>query len=727
VRICKNPFNNRPRCGELNDGIFSYQSDEEKLQAFKNHNLIMDPAEPRRPVQRQERHKGKEEWVQRAREALGKTKNSSAPGPDGVTWKLLKKIKDTKLGRALLEDAAQVAYMEGARMPEEWRKMRMIMLPKPGKDHTKVKGWRPIVLANTTGKLAEKLVAAQLQEREHLWHERAFAGRKGRGAIDSVMLMAMIMEKHKEGEIIGRDAQSAFNTLRRDHVRTLLQGEGYIGQWLDDWLAPRQFEVMVDGKILGTARMTGGTPQGSPLSPALFTIYMSSVVWDAERRLKERNHMVTRQPIREKFWPLSFIDDINGVCVGSEKEIDRALQGAAEVAGIKWDMEKNWRGTKGRHLGVTMGDKRRHQKYRAQKARAAWELVKRLGRLSAVGKRKIVTGQILPILTYGCELYPESSEQQRRLAAECQRWVVGAYRGSEAGKVEALTGISELDRLMVCKRIRWAASVYSRHLPELREVAEPIIREWVEEDAELRWMVGTKGKKEVRVEKLDIGRVQEWTDGSRMEDRAAGATRTKGEYLGTMATVADAEEMGIALAWEENDVVALDSMGVIQRIQSLTHRHPRSWIEERLVEQMNERQRTLMWVKGHDGVEGNEKADRTAKEEVHKGVWMNKPDIVTPAGIRQTYRLHGKAPKHLSWSRWALRGLTYMVTDKGPQAQWLKIMGKTDDARCVCDGWTPQNAAHLYVCPWVGDGRGRTREQMYEDEEWCESLARFLL
>jgi len=174
-------------------------------------------------------------------------------------------------------------------------------------------------------------------------------------------------------------------------------------------------------------------------------------------------------------------------------------------------------------------------------------------------------------------------------------------------------------------------------------------------------------------------------------------------------------------------VVALDSKGVIQRIQSLTHRHPRSWIEERLAAQMNERQRTLMWVKGHDGVEGNERADKMAKEAVNEGIWMNKPDIVTPAGIRQAFRLHGKTPKHLNWSRWALRRLTYMVTDKGPQAQWLKTIGKTDDASCVCDGWTPQNAAHLCMCPWVGDGKGRTKEQIFEDAEWCEEVARFLL
>jgi len=48
------------------------------------------------------------------------------------------------------------------------------------------------------------------------------------------MLMAMLMEKHSEGEIVGRDAQSAFNTLRRDHMAAILRGQGWLGEWIDE-------------------------------------------------------------------------------------------------------------------------------------------------------------------------------------------------------------------------------------------------------------------------------------------------------------------------------------------------------------------------------------------------------------------------------------------------------------------------------------------------------------
>jgi len=62
---------------------------------------------------------------------------------------------------------------------------------------------------------------------------------------------------------------------------------------------------------------------------------------------------------------------VNGVRVGGERELDAALDAAAEEAGIRWDQEKRWTGKKGKHLGVIMQDQRRHQKYRCQKTKAA--------------------------------------------------------------------------------------------------------------------------------------------------------------------------------------------------------------------------------------------------------------------------------------------------------------------------------------------------------------------
>jgi len=61
-------------------------------------------------------------------------------------------------------------------------------------------------------------------------------------------------------------------------------------------------------------------------------------------------------------------------------------------------------------------------------------------------------------------------------------------QGEQSDKVGELCGIAELGEVMRNKRIRWAASVYGRHLSELSGVAEKILREVVEEDMELQGM-----------------------------------------------------------------------------------------------------------------------------------------------------------------------------------------------------------------------------------------------
>ena len=48
--------------------------------------------------------------------------------------------------------------------------------------------------------------------------------------------------------------------------------------WVRGFLRPRPLSRKVDHRVTGNATMTGGTPEGSPLSPSLYTIYMSAMV-----------------------------------------------------------------------------------------------------------------------------------------------------------------------------------------------------------------------------------------------------------------------------------------------------------------------------------------------------------------------------------------------------------------------------------------------------------------
>ena len=179
------PFNLKTKCTRVEVDEWEIHTESaDKAAAFVKHNIITETREREGEEEEEEGARGP---VKRrkpsdtgVRKALSKTNNKLALGPDSISWHLLKMIKATALGQAVLDDITLWASpKEQVKVPAVAREMIIVMIPKPGRDHAKVKGWRPIVLANTVGKLGEKPIAEDLPDIEDLWHRRAFAGRKG--------------------------------------------------------------------------------------------------------------------------------------------------------------------------------------------------------------------------------------------------------------------------------------------------------------------------------------------------------------------------------------------------------------------------------------------------------------------------------------------------------------------------------------------------------------------
>ena len=94
--------------------------------------------------------------------ALGGTSNTSAAGPNEISYKMIKKVLPTSLGQDLIEEI--VDDLHQGQIPPTWQQMKVVMIPKPRRDLTLTKNWRSINLINCIGMIREKVVADQLQE-----------------------------------------------------------------------------------------------------------------------------------------------------------------------------------------------------------------------------------------------------------------------------------------------------------------------------------------------------------------------------------------------------------------------------------------------------------------------------------------------------------------------------------------------------------------------------------
>jgi len=95
--------------------------------------------------------------------AIANCNNSSAPGPDKLSWEYLKYIIKDKTCLKNVVIIANTCFELGY-WPDHFKKSTMIVISKPNKSsYDSLKSFRPIVLLNTMGKLIEKVIRDRLQ------------------------------------------------------------------------------------------------------------------------------------------------------------------------------------------------------------------------------------------------------------------------------------------------------------------------------------------------------------------------------------------------------------------------------------------------------------------------------------------------------------------------------------------------------------------------------------
>ncbi|EAQ83172.1 hypothetical protein CHGG_10990 [Chaetomium globosum CBS 148.51] len=227
--------------------------------------------------------------------AIGGASPWKAPGEDLLPIDLLKAC-----GAPLAEVLAVLATrcLELGWFPNRFKRAKTVVLPKPGKAppvYQTPGGYRPIALLPTLGKLIESVVATKVTlaaEANGLLPDEQMGNRAHRSTELAVRLVvAQVQEAWRQkgaASLLQLDILGAFDTVNHTRLLATLREMGYprwLVLWIRDWLTGREATLLFDGKAATPTAIRAGVPQGSPLSPVLFILYIASLY----KQLKDKH------------------------------------------------------------------------------------------------------------------------------------------------------------------------------------------------------------------------------------------------------------------------------------------------------------------------------------------------------------------------------------------------------------------------------------------------------
>ena len=221
---------------------------------------------------------------------LAKCKNRSAAGKDGINYLLLKKLpKETKHSLCIIfSDAIRLGYF-----PLVWKSALVKMLPKPNKDAKFAKNFRPISLLSCIGKILERILAQRISsfmEENNLFAKSQSGFRRHRMTAEQLLRLSeeshMAFQKQQSVAALFLDAEAAFDKCWHNGIRFKLKKINLpdrIIRLLSSFLTDRTLTVFHEGCFSHEVCLGAGTPQGSPLSPLIYVIYVNDYPSDIEQ------------------------------------------------------------------------------------------------------------------------------------------------------------------------------------------------------------------------------------------------------------------------------------------------------------------------------------------------------------------------------------------------------------------------------------------------------------
>jgi len=163
-----------------------------------------------------------------------------------------------------------------------------IVLDKPGKpDYRTPASFRIIVLLETVSKILERLSAVGLAAAARslgLLHPNQCGSLAGLGCFDAVATLThevrLLQAASFKVSTLFLDVKGGFDNVCANKMASILTKGGvsaYLVAWIKSCLSSRQCRLIFQGAPKVFCPVAVGTPQGSPISPLLFVLYVASL------------------------------------------------------------------------------------------------------------------------------------------------------------------------------------------------------------------------------------------------------------------------------------------------------------------------------------------------------------------------------------------------------------------------------------------------------------------
>lgn len=214
---------------------------------------------------------------------INSLKNNSAPGHDGISAELIKKLHIYLIEP--LKYIINLIFKTGI-IPKSFKSSIITPVFKSG-DKSLINNYRPISTISNFAKLFEKCLKERLAgflDKNGLLSENQFGFSPGLSTADAMhKLIEHVRSKLDSGKrclAVFLDLAKAFDTVPHRQLLDVLEKNGVRGpvlQVFTNYLVERQQYVKIDDTLSDPCTVKIGIPQGTVLGPLLFILYINSL------------------------------------------------------------------------------------------------------------------------------------------------------------------------------------------------------------------------------------------------------------------------------------------------------------------------------------------------------------------------------------------------------------------------------------------------------------------